>query len=164
MRHTPVNAQLRDIWNWMYGGVNRTNFIMEFQDKTDFDGKNEILGQARFLRAYYYFELVKWFGDVPMPIDKRVSFGEETSFDRTPKAQVYAQIETQAGRVTKGAAQALLGKVYLFQEKFSEAATVLDQVIAGPYDLLQDYSTMFENDNENNIESVFEVQYTDSRF
>lgn len=175
MIHTPVNAQLRDIWNWMYGGVNRTNFIMEFQDKTDFDGKNEILGQARFLRAYYYFELVKWFGDVPMPIDKRVSFGEETSFDRTPKAEVYAQIETdlkyaadnlpaiqvQAGRITKGAAQALLGKVYLFQEKFSEATTVLDQVIAGPYDLLQDYSTMFENDNENNIESVFEVQYTD---
>ena len=175
MRHTPVNAQLRDIWNWMYGGVNRTNFIMEFQNKIEFTGKDEILAQTRFLRAYYYFELVKWFGDVPLAVDKRILFGEETGFDRTPKAQVYAQIEadlqfatdnlpatqTQAGRVTKGAAQALLGKVYLFQDKFSEVATVLDQVIAGPYDLLADYSTMFENDNENNIESVFEVQYTD---
>jgi len=175
MIHTPVNSQLRDIWSWMYGGVNRTNFIMEFQDKIDFGGKEQILGQTRFLRAYYYFELVKWFGDVPLAVDKRILFGEETSFDRTPKAEVYAQIEadlifaannlpvTNTGRATKGAAQALLGKVYLFQDKFSEAATVLDQVIAGPYDLLTDYSTMFENDNENNIESVFEVQYTDQQ-
>ena len=55
-----------------------------------------------------------------------------------------------------------LGKVYLFQDKFSESATVLESVINnGPYDLLTDYNTMFENDNENNIESVFEVQYTD---
>lgn len=175
MIHTPVNAQLRDIWSWMYGGVNRANFIMEFQDNIDFAGKNEILAQTRFLRAYYYFELVKWFGDVPMAVDKRILFGDETSLDRTPKAQIYAQIESdlqyaannlpdtqaQAGRVTKGAAQSLLGKVYLFQDKFSEAATVLDQAISGPYDLLEDFTTMFENDNENNIESVFEIQYTD---
>ncbi|MET2986500.1 RagB/SusD family nutrient uptake outer membrane protein [Aureibaculum conchae] len=175
MIHTPVNAQLRDIWSWMYGGVNRTNFIMEFQNNIDFAGKNEILAQTRFLRAYYYFELVKWFGDVPLAVDKRILFGDETSLDRTPKAQIYVQIEsdlqfaadnlpatqTQAGRVTKGAAQSLLGKVFLFQDKFSEAATVLDQAISGPYDLLDDYTTMFENDNENNIESVFEIQYTD---
>lgn len=175
MIHTPVNQQLRDIWNWMYGGVNRANFILEFQDKIDFDGKNEILAQARFLRAYYYFELVKWFGDVPLAVDKRILYGEETTYQRTPKAEVYAQIEkdlifaadnlpaTQAekGRITKGAAEALLGKAYLYQDKFSDAATVLDKVIAGPYELLTDYSTMFENDNENNIESVFEIQYTD---
>lgn len=175
MTHTPVNQQLRDIWNWMYGGVNRANFILEFQDKIDFDGKNEILAQARFLRAYYYFELVKWFGDVPLAVDKRILYGEETTYQRTPKAEVYAQIEkdltfaaenlpaTQAekGRITKGAAEALLGKAYLYQDKFSDAATVLDKVIAGPYELLTDYSTMFENDNENNIESVFEIQYTD---
>ncbi|NNC69721.1 MAG: RagB/SusD family nutrient uptake outer membrane protein [Flavobacteriaceae bacterium] len=175
MIHTPVNAQLRDIWSWMYGGVNRANFIMEFQDKIDFTGKNEIIAQTRFLRAYYYFELVKWFGDVPLAVDKRILFGEEINIDRAPKSQVFAQIEadllfaadnlpvvqSEAGRVTKGAAQALLGKAYLFQDKFSEAAGVLDQVIAGPYDLLTDYSTMFENDNENNIESVFEIQYTD---
>ncbi len=176
MIHTPVNANLRDVWNWMYGAVNRTNFILEFQDKTDFPNKNNVLGQTRFLRAYYNFELVKWFGDIPLSIDKRIQFGEQFSIDRTPKAEVYALIEqdlifaannlpytqSQTGRVTKGAAQALLGKVYLFQDKFSDAATVLEDVINnGPYDLLVDYSTMFENDNENNIESVFEVQYTD---
>jgi hypothetical protein len=176
MIHTPINQQLRDIWGWMYGGVNRANFIMEFKDKTDFPNKNEVLAQAQFLRAYYYFELVKWFGDVPLAVDKRIQFGDQFSIDRTPKSEVYAQMEQdlifavanlpyvqpETGRVTKGAAQALLGKVYLFQDKFSDAASVLENLINnGPYDLLTDYSTMFENDNENNIESVFEIQYTD---
>ncbi|AXT55628.1 RagB/SusD family nutrient uptake outer membrane protein [Aquimarina sp. AD1] len=175
MMHTPVNAQLRDIWSWMYAGVNRANYIMEFQDKTDFSGKDEVIAQTRFLRAYYYFELVKWFGDVPLAIDKRILFGEETGIDRSAKEDVYALIEedlqfaadnlpvTQAeiGRVTQGAARALLGKAYLFQDKFTEAADVLDLVIAGPYDLVTDYNTIFEQEGENNIESVFEVQYTD---
>ena len=176
MRHTPVNQQLRDIWNWMYAGVNRANFILEFQDKTDFDGKEAVLAQARFLRAYYYFELVKWFGDVPFAVDRRIQFGDQFSIPRTPKAEIYAQMEldliyaadnlpsvqADEGRITKGAAQALLGKVYLYQEKFQEAANVLETVInSGTYQLISDYSTMFENDNENNSESVFEVQYTD---
>lgn len=176
MIHTPVNQQLRDIWQWMYAGVNRANFILEFQDNLEFDGKASVLGQARFLRAYYYFELVKWFGDVPLVVDKRFVFGDQFEVDRTPKAAVYAQIEqdlvfaaanlpyvqADTGRVTKGAAQALLGKVYLFQDKFSEAATVLENLINnGPHALLTDYTNMFENDNENTVESVFEVQYTD---
>ena len=175
MTHTDVNAQLRDIWRWMYAGVNRANYIMEFQDKTDFPGKEGVIAQTRFLRAYYYFELVKWFGDVPLAIDKRILFGEETSIDRAPKAQVYAEIEAdliyaadnlpavqaETGRVTQGAARALLGKVYLYQDKFTEAAEVLDLVVAGPYDLVTDYNSIFEQEGENNTESVFEVQYTD---
>ncbi len=176
MIHTPVNQQLRDIWSWMYGGVNRANFIMEFQDKTDFQGKEGVIGQARFLRAYYNFELVKWFGDIPFKIDSRIQFGDQFELPRTPKEEVYALIEqdliyaadnlpyvqAEVGRVTKGAAQGLLGRVYLYQDKFSEAAQVLEELINnGPHDLLADYSTMFENDNENNIESVFEIQYTD---
>lgn len=175
MTHTPVNQQLRDIWGWMFAGVNRANYILEFQDKIDFSGKDQIIAQARFLRAYYYFELVKWFGDVPLAVDQRLLFGDQFNVDRTPKAEVYAQIEqdlifaaetlpaTQAeeGRITSGAARALLGKAYLYQDKFTEAANALDQVIAGPYDLVDDYSTIFELEGENNIESVFEVQYTD---
>jgi len=176
MVHTPVNQQLRDIWSWMYAGVNRTNFIMEFQDKTDFPNKNQVLAETRFLRAYYYFELVKWFGDVPLAVDQRLQFGDQDNIDRTPVAEVYAQIEqdlafavanlpevqTDIGRATRGAAQSLLGKAFLYQNKFEEAATILEQVInSGTYDLLEEYDTMFENDNENNIESVFEVQYTD---
>ena len=176
MRHTPINQQLVDIWGWMYSGVNRANFILEFQDKTDFPGKENILAQARFLRAYYYFELVKWFGDVPLVVDKRILFGEQFGLERTPKAEVYAQIEADlmyavdnmpyvqpiVGQATKGSAQALLGKVYLYQDKFDLAAPVLENLIQnGPYDLVSDYTTLFENDNENNVESVFEVQYTD---
>jgi len=177
MIHTPINQQLRDIWSWMYGGVNRANYIMEFQDKTDFPGKNVVLAQARFLRAYYYFELVKWFGDVPLSVDKRIQFGDQFEIERTPKAEVYAQIEqdliyaaenlpaswdeAETGRATKGAAQALLGKAYLYQEKFAEAAQALELVISGPYDLVTDYNTIFERDGENGVESVFEIQYTD---
>lgn len=176
MVHTPVNQQLRDIWGWMYSGVNRANYIMEFQDNIDFPGKSEVLAQARFLRAYYYFELVKWFGDVPMKVDERIQFGDQFNIDRTPRAEVYAQIEAdliyaaanlpstqaEAGRITKGAAQALLGKAYLYQDKFSEAAQVLDQVInSGNYELVSDYASIFELEGENNMESVFEVQYTD---
>ena len=176
MIHTPVNSNLRDLWGWMYGGVNRTNFILEFQDKTDFSGKEQVIAQARFLRAYYYFELVKWFGDVPLAVDKQILFGEESSYVRTPASEVYAQIEldlmyaadnlplvqTETGRVTKGAAQALLGKAYLYQEKFSEAAQALETVIqSGTYSLVTDYNTIFEAEGENSTESVFEVQYTD---
>lgn len=176
MTHTPINSNLRDLWSWMFAGVNRTNFILEFQDKTDFNGKEQVIAQTRFLRAYYYFELVKWFGPVPLAVDRQIKFGEESSFERTPVSDVYAQIEldlqyavdnlpvnqNEEGRITKGAAQALLGKAYLYQDKFPEASQILETLIlTGPYDLVTDYSTIFEEAGENNIESVFEVQYTD---
>lgn len=175
MIHTPSNAILRDIWTWMYAGANRANYLLEFQDKTDFTGRANIIAQAKFLRAYYYFELVKWFGDIPISIDKRLQFGDQFIVDRTPKAEVYAQLEkdlseaipdlpvTQevVGYATKGAAQALLGKIYLYQDKFDEAAAMLENVIAGPYSLVTDYSTIFEPEGENNVEAVFEIQYTD---
>jgi hypothetical protein len=176
MIHTPVNDELSDIWRWMFAGVNRTNYILEFQDKTNFPDKPRVLAEARFLRAYYYFELVKFFGDVPLIVDQRFLFGDQFEVDRTPKADVYIQIEKDllfaidklqyttpdVGRASKGSAQALLGKVYLFQQKYREAADVLDDVIlSNQYSLVEDYSTIFENNNENNSESVFEIQYTD---
>ena len=176
MIHTPVNDQLRNIWSWMFAGVNRANYLLEFKDKTDFADRDIVIAEATFLRAYYYFELVKWFGDVPLAVDQRLLFGDQSTIERTPSAEVFAQIEadlelavnnlpvsqTQTGRATRGAAQALLGKAFLYQGKFQEAATVLEELInSGTYDLLVDYSTLFENDNENNIESVFEVQYSD---
>ena len=175
MKHSSANDQVRNLWNWMYAGINRCNYIFEFKDKLDFEGKDEILGQNAFLRAYYYFELTKWFGDVPLAVDKRISFGEVSSLSRTPKSEVYAQMETDlnfaasvlpasqadAGRVTKGAAQSLLGKILVFQGKYSEAATVLDEVIgSGTYELYSDFSTLFLQQGENNIESVFEIQYS----
>jgi len=93
MIHTPINQQVRDIWKLMYAGINRANYIMEFKDKTDFPGKAGVLAQTRFLRAYYYFELVKWFGDVPFAVDQRIQFGDQFSIGRTPKTEIYAQLE-----------------------------------------------------------------------
>ncbi|MDD7914393.1 RagB/SusD family nutrient uptake outer membrane protein [Polaribacter sp. MSW5] len=176
MTHSPVNSQLQNLWSWMFGGVNRAAYIIEFQDKTDFVGKEVIIAEARFLRAYYNFELVKWFGDIPIKPEGRFVFGDEKSIPRSPKAEVYALIEAdlkyavanltyvapQVGRATKGSAEALLGKVYLYQDKFQEASTVLKNLIDfGPYDLVTDYNSIFEDAGENGVESVFEVQYTD---
>lgn len=184
MTHTPVNSNLRDVWNWMFAGVNRASYILEFKDKTDFDGKEQIIAEARFLRAYYQFELVKWFGGIPMKGDARFVLGDELTIPRSSVEEVYAAIENdltlaiadlnpvapQVGRVTKGAAQALLGKVYLYQGKYTLAGPMLENVISsGLYSLAKDtnaadsekYSNLFEEVAENNKESVFEVQYTD---
>jgi hypothetical protein len=177
MIHTPVNSNLHDIWSWMFAGVQRCNYFMEFKDKTNFEGREQMIGEVRFLRAYYYFELVKWFGGVPMKIDQRFQLGDELTIPRSSKEAVYAQIEAdliaaaevlpetpvQIGRATKGAALSLLGKAYLYQEKFADAATALDEVVnSGLYSLVQDYNSIFEHDGENGPESVFEVQYSDA--
>jgi hypothetical protein len=176
MIHTPVNSNLRDVWNWMFAGVNRANYILEFKDKTTFTGKNQIIAEARFLRAYYHFELVKWFGGIPMKGDVRFKVGDEKTIPRSTVKEVYASIEadliyasenlaavpSQKGRATKGAALALLGKAYLYQDNFAKAATTLESVItAGNYSLVADYNSIFEAEGENGAESVFEVQYTD---
>lgn len=176
MIHTPVNSNLRDIWNWMFAGVNRANYILEFKDKIDFEGKNQVIAEARFLRAYYHFELVKWFGGIPMKEDARFKIGDEKSIPRSSVQDVYASIEadlifasenlaatpSQKGRATKGAAIALLGKAYLYQDKFTQAASTFDKIITNsPYSLVTDYNSMFEEEGENGSESVFEVQYTD---
>lgn len=176
MIHTPVNAQLQNLWSWMYGGVNRAAYVIEFKDKTDFTGKDALVAEAYFLRAYYNFELVKWFGAIPIKPEGRFALGDEKTIPRSPKAEVYALIEQdlqiavnnlsytapQLGRVTKGAAEALLGKVYLYQDKFDAAASTLESLIQnGPYMLESDYTKIFEFAGENGVGSIFEVQYTD---
>lgn len=180
MTHNPVNPLLRDVLRFNYAGITRVNYIFEFKDNLDFTRKTELLAEAAFLRAYYYLELVKVFGDVPLVVDTRLGSDEASSLPRTPKAEVYAQIEADLiaaaaglqwtnpvkGRVTKGAALGLLGRAYLYQDKFTEAAAVLDQVInEGPYDTIQvstanEYADLFSVAQEGNEESVFEVEYS----
>lgn len=176
MIHTPTNSNLSDIWNWMFAGVQRTNYFLEFQDKIDFEGKESMVGEVRFLRAYYNFELVKWFGPIPIKNNARFKLGDEKTIPRYSVPEVYAFIEEdliyaasvlpdvqiEKGRATKGAAQALLGKAYLFQEKYAESAAVLEQLISdGFYSLVSDYNSIFEETGENGPGSIFEVQYTD---
>ncbi len=182
MEQTPVNDNLGDVWDWNFAGVQRASYILEFQDKTDFDGKDEIIAEAHFLRAYFNFELLKWFGPIPIKPEGRFVLGDAKTIPRSPKEDVYALIEQdltyavehlspdapQVGRATKGAAQALLGKVYLFEEKFQPAATQLTDVInSGRFHLYgtqgdENYADLFEYVAENGPESVFEIQYTGS--
>lgn len=177
MTHTPVNSNLKNLWDWMFAGVQRANYILEFKDKTNFDGKTQIIAEARFLRAYYHFELVKWFGGIPLNGDKRFVSGDEAKLPRASVADVYASIESdliyaaanlspdpiQKGRATKGAALALLGKAYLYENKFSEAAVALEQIITPvKYSLVTDYASIFEMEGENGPESIFEVQYSEA--
>ncbi|HSP11479.1 MAG TPA: RagB/SusD family nutrient uptake outer membrane protein [Salegentibacter sp.] len=177
MTHTPINDNLDDVWDWNFAGVQRANYILEFEDKTEFEGKDRIIAETRFLRAYFTFELLKWFGPIPIKGDERFVLGDEQTIPRASKEEVYIQIENdlqfaidnldytapQVGRVTKGAAMALKGKVHLYQgelDEFREAADVLTTLInEGPY-ALSDFETLFEYEGENNEESVFEIQYT----
>lgn len=175
MTHNAVNNELRNVFRWNYAGIARVNYIMEYKDNIDFVGKEEIIGQARFLRAYYYFQLVKYFGDVPLIIDKRLGAEEVTQVSRTPAAEVYQQIESdlqyavdnlpwsyaEKGRADKGAALSLLGKVYLFQNKFSDATFALDRVISeGGYSLVENFEDLWTLANENNSETIFDVEYS----
>ncbi len=172
----PVNSYLTEIWRTCYEGINRANYLEENKAKLEFNGKDQVYAQAYFLRAYYYFELVRFFGDVPLFTERRLGVGDSKSLGRTPKAEVYAQIETdlrtaiqslpttvnEPGRITKYAAQALLGKVLLYQDKFEESATVLEEVINGPFDLVDDFGGIFLASGENGPESVFEIQYSNN--
>jgi hypothetical protein len=175
MTHGGVNAELRSVFRWNYTGITRANYILEHQDNIDFPGKAHIIAEAKFLRAYYYFELVKFFGDVPLILDKRIGIEEARTIPRSPKEEVYAQIEAdlsaaaavlnpiaaQKGRATQGAAKSLLGKVYLYQNKFTQAAEILEEVIAsGQYSLYQDYTQLFSVAAEANPETIFDIEYT----
>lgn len=170
----PNNSNLLETWKACYEGINRVNYLEENKNKLEFTGKDALYGEIYFLRAYYYFELVKFFGDVPLFTEKRLGVTDSKTQKRAPKADVYKQIELdlnnaiavlppsspQKGRITKYAAYALLGKAQLYQNKFDEAAKSLENVIAGPFDLVQDFGSIFLHSGENGIESVFEIQYS----
>jgi len=173
MTHNPNNDNLTSIWRFLYEGINRANYLEENKEKLEFQGKTALYAEVYFLRAYYYFELVRMFGDVPLFVDKRLDASASGTLERAPKAEVYAQIEAdlqaaiaalpnsaaQKGRATKPAAYALLGKVLLYQEKFQQAASAFDNVI-GFYSLVNDYQSQFLKNGENGPESVFEVQFS----
>ncbi|MDG2368914.1 MAG: RagB/SusD family nutrient uptake outer membrane protein [Flavobacteriaceae bacterium] len=173
MIHVPNNDQLTSTWKWLYEGINRANYMIENKDKLDFSRKAELYGEVHFLRAYYYFELVKIFGDVPLFTDSRLTASDSNTLTRAPKASVYAQIEKDLndaiavlpaekstdGRATAFTSHALLGKVYLYQDKFTEAADILEPLI-GLYTLPSSLQSVFYNSGQNGPESVFEVQHS----
>lgn len=157
--------------------IARANQILDLIDEVEFDDqdvKTNIRGQALFLRALSYFDLVQYYGEVPLhtiPVIDR----ESAPLPLSTVDEVYAQIVTDAteavsllplksaqeeGRATRGSAQMLLGNVYVVQENWSAAVTVLDDLItSGEYSLLADYASVFALANKNSSESIFEVQY-----
>lgn len=172
----PNNGYLTEAWKACFEGINRANYLEENKTKLDFTGKDALYGEVYFLRAYYYFELVRMFGDVPLFVDKRLTVAESGTLQRAPKADVYTQIEKdlnnaiavlpitniQKGRITKYAAQALLGKVLLYQDKFDESAAMLENVVNGPFSLTTNFADIFLQNGENGPESVFEIQYSNA--
>lgn len=162
-------------WNDYYRTIYRTNQVLTHVPDIDMDPvlKNRLLGEALFVRALMYFDLESFFGNVPLIITESVV---STRAPQATPAQVQAQViaDLQAaipslpltysgadrGRATKGAAQALLAKMYMQQRRWADASAVLGQVISSnTYSLVPNYLDNFTETNENNSESLFEVQY-----
>lgn len=180
---TPNNSTLTELWQSAYEGINRANYMHQYRDKNPagnnigFAGKNALYGEVYFLRAYYYFQLVRMFGDVPLFTEKRLGLSESKSLKRSPKADVYKAIEAdlntaiaalpavqvEKGRITKYAAQALMGKVLIYQNKFDAAAPVLESIInSNAFSLVPNFASIFLSSGENGPESVFEIQYSNT--
>lgn len=179
---TSVNSTIADLWQSAYEGINRVNYLTQYKAKNiagesvTFAGKEALYGETYFLRAYYYFTLVKMFGDVPLFADRRLGVTETNTLTRSSKAAVYTQIEkdltdaiaalpvvqVEQGRATKYAAQALLGKVYLYQGKHSQAAAMLENVIS-KFTLVTNFGSIYLQSGENGPESVFEIQYSNGQ-
>jgi hypothetical protein len=173
------NPMVTRLWSGSYVGIGSANLVL--LKVPGIAGMSEAvrkrcLGEAAFLRAKYYFDLVRAFGDVPLILTPPASPAEARAIPRTPAAQVYAQIVTDLtnaiaslpetysgndlGRATKGAATGLLAKVYLTQGNLPLAAQRAREVIAsGKYSLWADYGDNFKPANDNGKESLFEVQY-----
>ncbi len=166
--HTPNSGELNYFFNSCFKMVFRTNFMIdklqnwESTFQSDIDLNKRIMGEAQFLRSLSYFWLVNCFGDVPLK--EKLEDHNIVESSRTPKAQIWTSIETTLtaaianlpisysnaadyGRVTKGAAIALLGKVYLYEKKYAEAAAQFALLSAAPYDyaLAADIDDMFVN-------------------
>ena len=156
-----------------YTVIARVNQILDQIDAISFDAnvKNNIKGQAYFLRAFAYFDLVQYFGSVPLHL-KSVTTLNETSLPLSTVDEVYTQIVAdakqaasllpnkatqEAGRVTSGSANTLLGNVYIVQKKWAEAETAL-KAVSG-YSLLPGYADVFDPAKKNNAESIFEIQF-----
>jgi hypothetical protein len=180
-----TDMSFNDVWNGRYEGIYRANDALFYLEKLNIEStlKNRLIGEVKFLRALYYFDLVRCFGGVPLVISKIDINDTETVnnivFNRKSKAETYTQIEndlidaieklplkseylaSNVGRASKGAAQALLAKAYLYQEKWQLAFDMSSNVIvSGQYDLLSNYADVWREIGENKSESIYEVQAT----
>lgn len=176
-RVTPQNGSLLSHWQRSYFGIFRCNQLIDREYTVLTDTMTRFIAEAKFLRAYYYWELVTFFGDVPI-VDWRISLADPYP-ERASKEKVYAFMEQDLKdaiavlpskmqytnddrhRASKGAAQALLSKVYLYQENYIDANTALEALIfSGEYALDTSYAHIFSVEGEFGVESIFEINYT----
>ncbi|WP_299557332.1 RagB/SusD family nutrient uptake outer membrane protein [Seonamhaeicola sp.] len=173
-------GKIEQYWGFFYKMIRRANSFLESVDAVDMDValRDRYKGEVRFLRAFAYQELAFLYGDVPL-ITTSVSPDESRNISRTPKAEVmnFVVSELEAisndlpssysgvdvGRVTKGAADALLCRVQLFEENYAASVAAAQQVISGgAHDLETNFEDIFKLENENNEEVIFDVQYLTS--
>ena len=168
-----------DTWQGYYRGIKRANLVISEVTNVDMNAvlRDRLIAEAKFLRAYFYFKMVRWWGGLPLvtePLDRgdvkipRSSADEVyqviiqdllDAIEKLPSKSQYAS--SDLGRATKGAAQGLLAKVYLTRKEYDKAAEMALAVInSGQYSLAPNYARMFLKEGENGPESVFEVQAT----
>lgn len=178
----PTNGRCNALWTGYYALINKCNNTLDQIENNKSIVATEAVklqsqGEARFMRGYAYFMLVRLFGRVPL-IDK-VLGTEQSNVPQSTPAQIYTLIESDltfaaanlplswdkkfVGRATKGAANGILAKVYLTQQKWAAAMSAANAVMtSGQYDLSTPYDKIFREDGENSKESVFEIQATAS--
>ncbi|MGV8093396.1 MAG: RagB/SusD family nutrient uptake outer membrane protein [Mangrovibacterium sp.] len=171
-----------EIWVANYQGIARSNQALSILPELtiDDDLKNRLMGEARFLRAYFYWNLVRSFGGVPLVDYIPDPSNEEDVIKGRTRAtadEIYnliisdlqfgienlpaksEQSSDDLGRATSGAAKTFLAKVYLYQENWDQVKTLTDEIIAsGEYGLVDDFATIWREAGENSVESIFEVQ------
>lgn len=176
----PTNAQLERTWIACYDGIQRCNIVITRLSNNDGniseDFKNRKLGEAYFLRALTYFNMVRMWGDIPLITEEVTNVNDAFNHTRTSTEEIYQQIiadlqfasdnlpasydNANIGRATKGASQTLLAKVYLTRHDWQSCLTLLNTVISSlQYRLLDNFADVFAVTNKNNAESIFEVQF-----
>ncbi|GAA4003873.1 RagB/SusD family nutrient uptake outer membrane protein [Hymenobacter fastidiosus] len=174
---TPINAAVEAQWKRCYDGVLKCNVVIdglpESNANISAEVRKQVVGQAKFLRAYYYFQLTTLYGAIPLRV--KVETPEELQSPARPQAAIYAQIEADCqaaaealpttwptldfGRATKGAALALLAKTYLYEKKWPQAAQTAQAVGMLGYSLLPVFVNNFRAATKNNKETIFSVQH-----
>jgi len=183
----PTDPYVASTWNTLYTGIYRANLVIENVpdiESMDADEREQMVGEAKFLRAYFHFYALKMYGlgddranDGPgIPLITEPLPASEADVPRTPEADVWTQIETDLreaatamdptapdlGRATQGAAKALRVKAHIFQEEWGEAQPLAQDIISsGRYSLDPDYSRIFDQRGEFGPGSVFEINHVD---
>ena len=179
----PATGPQEELWRRGYSGVFRTNILLSKLPAVDMDEelKARYTAESKFLRAYYYFDLIRLFESIPLftepleanainnapQVDREEVFAlieEDLTAAISDLPTIIENRETEAGRATQGAAKALLGKLYLHQERFNDAVEQLKDVNGEPggssmygYSLLENFGDLFKTENQFNSESIFEV-------